>query len=221
MCPVNPSLCATSVAALARDARRRSGPRPRAGIHRSGEMVIRVLLDRIKRLRGATRMSAAPRDDTPAPAPKKIRVLFVCMGNVCRSPTARGVFEKMVADAGLELLIEVDSAGTYAGQIGRSADRRAVEVAARRGYDLSRSRARRIAPADLAMDNDNLRELREILPPGGEEKVTLFMDFAPASAHREVPDPYYGGSGGFERVLDLVEEAARGLLAHIRAHHHL
>ncbi len=173
-------------------------------------------------------MRTVPDAEMGARTPKKIRVLFVCMGNVCRSPTARGVFESLVQDAGLEHVIEVDSAGTYAGQVGKPPDQRAVEAAARRGYDLSRLRARRIDPVDfeqfdyvLAMDNDNLRDMQEVLPPGHEDKARLFMDFAPASAHREVPDPYYGGGGGFERVLDLVEEAARGLLTHIRAQHQL
>ncbi len=164
----------------------------------------------------------------PARAQPRIRVLFVCMGNICRSPTARGVFERLVQEAGLTEAIEVDSAGTYAYHVGKPPDQRAVAAALKRGYDLSRLRARRIDAKDfesfdyiLAMDNENLRDLREMLTPSREHKVRLFMDFARTPAHPEVPDPYYGGGSGFERVLDLVEDAGRGLLAHIRAQHGL
>jgi protein-tyrosine phosphatase len=150
------------------------------------------------------------------------------MGNICRSPTARGVFEKLVDDAGLTHAIEVDSAGTYAYHVGKPPDQRAMAAASRRGYDLSRLRARRIEVTDfekfdyiLAMDQENLRDMREILTPGAEDRLRLLMGFAREPGHSEVPDPYYGGGGGFERVLDLVEDAARGLLDHIRAQHQL
>jgi protein-tyrosine phosphatase len=158
----------------------------------------------------------------------KIRVLFVCMANICRSPTARGVFEKLIQEAGLTHAIEADSAGTYTYQIGKPPDPRAVAAASRRGYDLSRQRARRIDARDfkrfdyiLAMDHENLRTMQEMSMPGSEGKLKLFMDFARTPGHPEVPDPYYGGSGGFERVLDLIENAAYGLLEHIRTQHRL
>jgi protein-tyrosine phosphatase len=158
----------------------------------------------------------------------KVRVLFVCMGNICRSPTAQGVFEKLVEEAGLARAIEADSAGTHAYHIGKSPDKRAVAAASGRGYDLTRQRARRIEAADLtrfdyilAMDHENLREIRELAAPDYNGKLGLFMDFARHAPHDEVPDPYYGGGGGFERVLDLVEDAARGLLDHIRRQHRL
>lgn len=157
-----------------------------------------------------------------------VKVLFVCMGNICRSPTAQGVFEKLVADAGLSRAIKADSAGTHAYHIGKSPDKRAMAAASKRGYDLTRQRARRIEAADLArfdyilaMDHENLYGIRELVAPGFEDKVRLLMDFAHQPGHAEVPDPYYGGSGGFERVLDLVEDAAGGLLEHIRRQHQL
>lgn len=154
---------------------------------------------------------------------KQLRVLFCCMGNICRSPTAHGVFEKMVADAGLAERILVDSAGTHAYHIGEPPDRRSQTTALKRGYDLSRQRARRALAEDfqrfdyvLAMDQDNLRNLRAICPAGFESRLSLFMDFAPEMDEQEVPDPYYGGAMGFERVFDLVEAASAGLLADVR-----
>ncbi|MBA2409248.1 MAG: low molecular weight phosphotyrosine protein phosphatase [Gammaproteobacteria bacterium] len=158
----------------------------------------------------------------------KVKVLFVCMGNLCRSPTAQGVFEKLVAQAGLARVIGADSAGTHAYHIGKSPDKRAVAAASKRGYDLTRQRARRIETADLsrfdyilAMDDENVQEIRALVAPEGAGNVWLLMDFARQPVHAEVPDPYYGGGGGFERVLDLVEDGARGLLEHIRRHHQL
>jgi len=145
------------------------------------------------------------------------------MGNICRSPTAHGVFEGLVAREGLAEWIEVDSAGTHAYHVGNPPDPRAQETARRRGLDLSAQRARKALPVDferfdyvLAMDRDNYRELRAICPPGLERKLALFMDFAPEHELREVPDPYYGGPQGFEQVFDMVEEAAAGLLEDIR-----
>jgi protein-tyrosine phosphatase len=152
----------------------------------------------------------------------KIKVLFVCMGNICRSPTAHGVFQALVEREGLAHLIEVDSAGTHAAHVGQPPDQRAQKTALRRGCDLGRQRARRAKKEDfqrfdyiLAMDQDNYRNLQMLAPPGAEEKLALFLDFAPALEIREVPDPYYGGRDGFERVFDMVEEAAQGLLEHI------
>ncbi|MGI8740602.1 MAG: low molecular weight protein-tyrosine-phosphatase [Gammaproteobacteria bacterium] len=161
-------------------------------------------------------------------SPPKVKVLFVCMGNICRSPTAQGVFDKLVADAGLARVIVADSAGTHAYRIGKSPDKRAVAAASKRGYDLTRQRARRVEPADfsrfdyiLAMDDENMHEIRALVAPAAAVNVWLLMDFARQPVHAEVPDPYYGGGGGFERVLDMVEDGAGGLLEHIRRHHQL
>lgn len=150
---------------------------------------------------------------------EKMSVLFVCMGNICRSPTAEGVFRKHVSDAGLDTAIQTDSAGTHAYHIGEPADRRAHAAAARRGFSLEGIRARRVADEDfdrfdfiLAMDEDNLMALHERAPDEHRSKVRLFLEFAESRHENEVPDPYYGGSSGFERVLDLVEDASQGLL---------
>ena len=151
--------------------------------------------------------------------PSAVKVLFVCMGNICRSPTAHGVFRHLVRESGLEALIEIDSAGTHAYHVGEPPDRRARETASSRGIDIGDLRARRAEPEDfhyfdyvLAMDQDNYHSLSRICPPGVESKLALFMDFAPELRRREVPDPYYGGQQGFEQVFDMVEAAARGLL---------
>ncbi len=152
-----------------------------------------------------------------------IKVLFVCMGNICRSPTAQGVFEYLVEEANLTERVLIDSAGSHAYHVGESPDTRAAEAAAGRGIDLSRQRARRVKSEDfsdfdyvLAMDNSNLEDLLTICPRQHQEKVRLFLEFATDLKQRDVPDPYYGGPQGFERVLDLVEEAARGLLADVQ-----
>jgi protein-tyrosine phosphatase len=154
--------------------------------------------------------------------PLKIKVLFVCMGNICRSPTAHGVFRQLVMDAGLLHLIEVDSAGTHAYHLGEAPDRRARETALERGVDIGDLRARRAQTEDFylfdhifAMDQDNFDCLSEICPQGMEGKLKLFMDYAPEFKLREVPDPYYGGQRGFDRVFDMLESAARGLLAEV------
>ena len=156
----------------------------------------------------------------------KVKVLFVCMGNICRSPTAHGVFRHMVEQAGLTHLIEIDSAGTHAYHVGKPPDRRSQATAGRRGFDLADLRARKAEPADfsefdyvLAMDQDNYHSLCAICPPGLERRIGLFLDYAPHLRVREVPDPYYGGPQGFEQVLDLVEAASAGLLEHIRSRH--
>jgi low molecular weight protein-tyrosine phosphatase len=152
------------------------------------------------------------------------RVLFVCMGNICRSPTAEGVFRAYARTHAPQLSIFVDSAGTHAFHVGEPPDARARRAAERRGVDLSPLRARRVSDADfgtfdliLAMDRLNLETLRERCPPGQQDRLRLIMDFAAPSTVNEVPDPYYGGLNGFERVLDLIEAASAGLLAHLRS----
>lgn len=154
---------------------------------------------------------------------EKVRVLFVCLGNICRSPTAEGVFQNVIEQHGLSHWIETDSAGTHAYHVGDPPDRRAQAAAARRGVDLSPLRARRAIEDDfyrfdyvLAMDRDNYAHLESLCPPGHEHKLHLFLGFANGLDVDEVPDPYYGATAGFERVLDLIEAAAEGLLADIR-----
>ena len=151
--------------------------------------------------------------------------MFVCMGNICRSPTAEGVFRYFVADVGLESSIDVDSAGTHAYHVNEPPDRRARAAAERRGYSLEEIRARRVESADferfdylIAMDRDNLSLLTAQSEVVHHDKIRLFLDFAQADED-EVPDPYYGGAAGFERVLDLVEDASRGLLETLRSRH--
>ncbi len=153
----------------------------------------------------------------------KVKVLFVCMGNICRSPTAQGVFEALVAEAGLQEQIQIDSAGTHAYHVGEPPDSRATQAACRRSIDLSEQRARRVESGDfvhfdylVAMDRSNLDDLLSICPDQHRDKVRLLLAFADADTVADVPDPYYGGAQGFERVLDLVEQGARGLLADIR-----
>lgn len=155
-----------------------------------------------------------------------VKILFVCMGNICRSPTAHGIFLALVKQQGLEHLIEVDSAGTHAYHIGNPPDHRAQASALKRGVDLSNLRARHVEKSDfetydyvLAMDAENYDYLSALCPDGYKEKLKLLMEFAPHLNVREVPDPYYGGTSGFERVLDMVETAAQGLLKDIRARH--
>lgn len=157
-----------------------------------------------------------------------IKVLFVCMGNICRSPTAHGVFRDLVYREGLAGRIEIDSAGTHGYHVGAVPDQRAQRTALSRGFDLSDLRARQVKSGDfvrydylLAMDRDNYAGLRAICPPGSEHKLHLLMDFAPHWGPREVPDPYYGGQQGFDQVFDMVTVAAQGLLAHIRRIHSL
>jgi protein-tyrosine phosphatase len=152
-----------------------------------------------------------------------MRILFVCLGNICRSPTAEVVFRTIVAREAPELMLEVDSAGTAGYHIGEPPDPRTRQAAARRGYDLSTVRARIVEPHDferfdliLAMDRENLSVLQRRAPSHARERVRLLLEFAPDEDTTDVPDPYYGGPNGFEKVLDLVEAAARGLLHHVR-----
>jgi protein-tyrosine phosphatase len=152
-----------------------------------------------------------------------VKILFVCLGNICRSPTAEGVFRAIVARDAPELAIEVDSAGTAGYHIGEPPDARTRQAASRRGYDLSRLRARIVEPGDfenfdliLAMDRENLSVLHHRAPAHARERVRLLLEFAPNATVTEVPDPYYGGPNGFEEVLDLVEAATHGLIQHLR-----
>ncbi len=153
---------------------------------------------------------------------EKLGVLFVCMGNICRSPTAEGVFRHYVAEAGLADLFDIDSAGTHAYHVGEPPDKRAQQAAERRGFSLADIRARRVAPEDferfhhiIVMDQDNLVLLQEQADAAQRAKIRLFLEYT-AGPETEVPDPYYGGATGFERVLDLVEDASRGLLEALR-----
>ena len=152
-----------------------------------------------------------------------VSVLFVCMGNICRSPTAEGVFRAAVVREGLSERIRIDSAGTHDYHIGDPPDARAQQHALRRGYDLSNLRARQVMRADfanfdylIAMDRANRLALERISPERHRNRIHLFLAFAESVNEQEVPDPYYGGAQGFETVLDLVENAAAGLLRHIR-----
>lgn len=156
---------------------------------------------------------------------ERIKILFVCMGNICRSPTADAVFRHHVNIAGLDHALLVDSAGTHAYHIGNPPDERALRAALQRGYKMHDLRARTVQDEDfvnfdyiLAMDKDNLAELNYRCPDRFGHKLALFMKYSPNfSVCTEVADPYYGGNQGFENVLDMVESASQGLLAHIRA----
>ncbi|MHB8622933.1 MAG: low molecular weight protein-tyrosine-phosphatase [Sulfuricaulis sp.] len=152
-----------------------------------------------------------------------VKVIFVCLGNICRSPTAEGVFRKLVRDENLDHLFVIDSAGTHAYHVGEPPDERAQDACARRGIDITRLRGRQAIAEDiekfdyvLAMDHENYRNLLDICPPGHESRIRLFMEYAANRPEDEVPDPYFGGVSGFDRVLDMIEEAARGLLEDIR-----
>lgn len=156
----------------------------------------------------------------------KVSVLFVCMGNICRSPTAEAVFRQYVENAGLSGHILIDSAGTHDYHIGDPPDLRTRHAAQQRGYDMSGLRGRQVEGEDfhrfdyvLAMDKANLAALQRLMPPASDAQVRLFLEYARHHAVLEVPDPYYGGEDGFERVLDMVEDAAEGLLQHIRQRH--
>ena len=152
--------------------------------------------------------------------PTKIRVLMVCLGNICRSPTAEAMLRLKVHEAGLDDRIEVDSAGTADYHVDSPPDRRAVRHGEKRGLKMQHLRGRQVTREDfdhfdfiLAMDEDNLANLERIRPPAARAKLALLMSYAPQSGSRVVPDPYYGSADGFEAVLDLVEAAADGFIA--------
>lgn len=156
-----------------------------------------------------------------------IRILMVCTGNICRSPIAEGVFRALVAEQGLNGRIAVDSAGTTDYHTGEPPDRRARNTAKQRGVDLSDQRARQVVAEDIdrfdyliAMDDGHVAHLRRLCRQEEQAvKIHRMLDFAPRLPGREVPDPYFGGQRNFELVMDLLEEAARGLLAHLRERH--
>jgi protein-tyrosine phosphatase len=154
----------------------------------------------------------------------KVKVLFVCMGNICRSPTAEAVFRHDVEQAGLADVIHIDSAGTHDYHVGEAPDARTQRAAKQRGYDMSALRGRQAEAEDftrfdyvLAMDEANLSILKRLKPRDAKGHLGLFLAFSEQHNEREVPDPYFGGAAGFEHVLDLVEDASRGLLNHIRS----
>ena len=151
-----------------------------------------------------------------------VKILFVCMGNICRSPTAEGVFRHKVEQANMSEQISIDSAGTHAYHVGNPPDGRATDAALKRDIDLSNQRARRVSVDDftefdyvIAMDESNKEDLLSICPTGYEDRVHLFLDFGNSDV-TEVPDPYYGQGRGFEIVLNLVEDASEGLLNQLR-----
>jgi protein-tyrosine phosphatase len=151
------------------------------------------------------------------------KVLFVCMGNICRSPTAEGVFTKLIQERRVDKQFRVDSAGTHSYHVGDAPDLRAQRAARERGVELSHLRARKVRATDfeefdylLVMDDDNHAHVMAICPPEHKDKVSYFLSYAPQLNIREVPDPYYGGRNGFEKVLDMVELAAEGFLAHVQ-----
>lgn len=154
---------------------------------------------------------------------KTISVLFCCMGNICRSPTAETVFRSRVEEAGLAQHISIDSVGTHDYHIDNPPDLRTQKAAMHRGYDMSMLRGRQVEVADfsrfdyiLAMDNDNMSILQRLCPSAQRNRLGLFLEYAQHHQEQEVPDPYHGGADGFERVLDMVEDGAEGLLVNIR-----
>lgn len=157
-----------------------------------------------------------------------VKVLFVCMGNICRSPSAEGVFRKLVEGHALHSDIHIDSAGTHAYHVGEPPDRRAQAAATNRDIDLSMLRGRQFTSADfnefdyvLAMDQSNYHDMQAQDPGDGKAQLALFLDFANNFTETEVPDPYYGGNNGFELVLNMIQDASEGLLLHIRQQHNL
>lgn len=153
---------------------------------------------------------------------KKRAILFVCLGNICRSPVAEGVFRQKAAEANILDQLVIDSAGTAAWHVGKSPDSRMMAAALERGYDLSELRARQAVEKDfeqfdhiLAMDTDNLYNLQDLDPGTGKANLSLFLEYAPAIKSKEVPDPYFGERDGFDHVIDLVEQASEGLLAKV------
>ena len=154
---------------------------------------------------------------------KKIKLLFVCMGNICRSPTAEGVFTHFATQQNLLERFEIDSAGTHAYHIGEQPDHRSQLAAEERGIKLSHLRARKVIYGDfedydylLVMDDDNYKTMIGACPSQYQEKIKYFLDYAPELGFRQVPDPYYGGGSGFDNVLDMIETASTGFLAHLK-----
>ena len=152
-----------------------------------------------------------------------MKILFVCTGNICRSPTAEGVFRDLATRAGLAEDVFADSAGTHGYHVGEPPDARSSAAAAERGFDLTSLRARRVAVSDfetfdliLAMDNEHLARLEAMRPNTARAEVKLYLDFHPKHKGRDVPDPYYGGEEGFTRVLDMIEETSVVLVEHVR-----
>ncbi|WP_049721921.1 low molecular weight protein-tyrosine-phosphatase [Gilvimarinus polysaccharolyticus] len=155
-----------------------------------------------------------------------VKVLFVCLGNICRSPTAEGIFKARLKEQGLQHAVLTDSAGTAGWHVDKAPDARAIAAAAERGIDISGLRARQVTGNDfsefdyiLAMDEANLVDLKSFQPDDFSGRCCLYLDFAVNAPECEVPDPYYGGAEGFAHVLDLVEQAATGLLADIQKNH--
>ena len=178
----------------------------------------------IDRLRSGMKERTEPVEQDVEARDADHRILFVCMGNICRSPTAEGVLRHVAALEAPELRLHVDSAGTHAYHLGEPPDPRAQRAAERRGISLAGLRARRVVEEDfsrfdliLAMDRLNVTVLQEHCPAEHHSRIKLFLDYAPQLGRHDVPDPYYGGSNGFELVLDLVEDASRGLVAQLRA----
>jgi low molecular weight protein-tyrosine phosphatase len=161
-------------------------------------------------------------DEVPACAENTTAVLFVCMGNICRSPTAEGVFRKLYVELAPQLKLNIDSAGTHDYHVGQPPDERAVLAARRHNIDISHHRGRVVTADDisrfdyiLAMDNANLHRLQRLHPVPSRNKMRLLLEFAEDCAIKEVPDPYYGGSRGFERVIELTRQGAIGFLEHL------
>jgi len=181
---------------------------------------LRLLASLLIARRADVSQSADPQAEPRAEA----SLLFVCLGNICRSPTAEAVFREIARREAPELRLLIDSAGTADYHIGEPPDPRSQAAARRRGYDMSSLRARMLMANDferfdliLAMDRANLATIESRAPEGRASQVRLFLEFAADAGHDEVPDPYYGGPTGFEQVLDLVESASRGLIEHLRA----
>lgn len=189
-----------------------------------------ALPDLLARLLGkpADAQADAQADAPAVPDATRLRVLMVCMGNICRSPTAEAVLRQRLSDAGLAEVVAVDSAGTHAYHLDSPPDARSSQAGAQRGYELAHLRARKVQPQDyadfdllLAMDWDNLALLEENCPSDLRRRLRRLTEFIPNShplaGSPVVPDPYYGGPAGFEHVLDLIEAACDGLVAHLQA----